>query len=95
MNDLRFYAVYPSTHGGRGQPAMRWSKPLPSAVEAQDQLKYEIDSGNAPMGFVVRAEGNVRTILASFTQPKPARKVIERYLELLRLTIDHRGLSDG
>lgn len=88
MNDLRFYAVYPSTHGGSGKPAMRWSKPLPSAVEAQDQLKYEIENGNAPMGFVVRAEGNVRAILASFTQPKPARKVIERYLELLRLTTE-------
>lgn len=88
MHDLRFYAVYPSTHGGSGKPAMRWSKPLPSAVEAQDQLKYEIDNGNAPMGFVVRAEGNVRTVLASFTQPKSARKIVERYEELLALTKD-------
>lgn len=86
MNDLRFYAVYPSSHGGGDAPALRWSKPLASIGEAAAYLRNEIDSGNAPMGFLVRAEGNKRAVIVSGTQPKAAKKAVERYIELLALT---------
>lgn len=79
-NDLRHYAVYAAT---TGQHALRWSKPLDTPKEAAEQLRCEIGSGNAAMGFVVRTDGDAKEILHSYTQPKAARKAIERYEALL------------
>ena len=86
MNDLRYYSVYSTTCG---RIALRWSPPFTTPQEADVDLREQIESGNATMGFVVRVQGTRdKKIMLSHTQPKAARKAVDRYLDLLASLAD-------
>lgn len=83
MQDTRYYCVHVSQ---RGKVSLRWGPPLPRPSEAAARGRALIAQGEASAAFVVRAAGDERTVVVSYTQPPAARKLIEHYEELMEAT---------
>lgn len=80
MDDLRYYAAYVTTSG---RTAWRWSEPFGSAKEAAARIREKLDTGDATMGCIVRAQGDRREVLGTSFRPPSVCRIIGHYESLL------------
>lgn len=87
MPDPVFFPAWISNHAGR-RSALCWGPPCATLTVARHLAAAEVNAGNATLGFVVRAEGGVRTAVASAVYPQSAARIVRHWLELLEAIED-------